>query len=121
MGTILVATLISLNAQPAINPILFPFKHVNIAINTCATTTPPSFAFNPTIQYNINSYIIGVIKQNGISTNDLPIKYENVVYNFEFSSLKNTSLSVENYNTTGNSEPIVKFIHNKNIQPAILV
>ena len=47
---------------------------------------------------------MGGVKQNGTSTNDFPIKYENVVYSFEFSSLKNTSLSVENYKTTGNSE-----------------
>lgn len=63
----------------------------------------------------------GVIKQKGISTNDFPIKYEKVVYNLEFSSLKNTSLSVANYNTTGNNELIVRFIQRKNIHPDILV
>jgi hypothetical protein len=58
--------------------------------------------------------------QNGISTNDLPTKYEKVVYSFEFSSLKNTSLSVENYKTTGNNDSIVRFITNTNIKPATL-
>lgn len=43
------------------------------------------------------------------------------MYSFEFSSLKNTSLSVENYKTTGNNEPIVRFKHKKNIHPLILV
>ncbi len=60
------------------------------------------------------------MRQNGTSTNDFPIKYENVVYNFEFSSLRNTSLSVENYNTTGNSELNVIYEQSKNIKPAIL-
>lgn len=40
--------------------------------------------------------MIGAKKQNGTSTHDFPTKYENVEYNFEFSSLKKTSLSVLN-------------------------
>lgn len=49
-GTMLVATLISLNAHPAINPILLPFKQVKMAMNICATTTPPSYVLRPIIQ-----------------------------------------------------------------------
>ena len=56
--------------------------------------------------------------QNGTSISYLPIKYEEVVYNFEFSSLKNTSLSTVNPKMTCITEPIVRLIQRKNKAPA---
>ena len=40
--------------------------------------------------------MIGITKSRGTSIIDLPVKYADVVYSFEFSSLKNTALSTGN-------------------------
>jgi len=48
------------------------------------------------------------------------VKYAAVVYNFEFSSLKNTSLSAGNYTNTGLRAPIKLLITKKNKTPIVL-
>jgi hypothetical protein len=45
--------------------------------------------------------MIGITKSRGTSIIDLPVKYADVVYSFEFSSLKNTALSTGNEITVG--------------------
>lgn len=52
---------------------------------------------------------------NGISMIVLPMKYANDVYNLEFSSLKNTSLSTGNCNNIGNIDVIRLLTDMKNI------
>jgi len=56
--------------------------------------------------------------QNGTSISYFPIKYEVVVYNFEFSSLKNTSLSTVNPKMVYITAPMVRLIQRKNKEPA---
>ena len=74
IGTILVATFMSLKAHPAINPILLPHKLSKIETNKWVKTNPESDSFKPIIQYRIISYIIGPKTINGNSTVDFPMK-----------------------------------------------
>lgn len=67
--------------------------------------------------YRIKGWII----QKGTSTNYLPIKYDKAEYNFEFSSLKNTSLSTAKPSTTYIILPIAKLTHRKYSDPAIFL
>lgn len=58
--------------------------------------------------------MIGINKSRGTSIIDLPMKYADVVYSFEFSSLKNTALSTGNEITVGIHADIKWFIQKKN-------
>lgn len=62
---------------------------------------------------------IGRVKSYGNSIKFFAKKYWTTVYIFESCSLKNTSLSIGNVNTTGDRAPISEKMQKKNKNPVI--